>query len=306
MPIVFRAVIFGVELVSEASASSVGLGEWLGREGGVSVKLRVERVDRLGLLVQKLPEIYATVAWEPRIRINSVGEQRYCRYHEDFGEKVEYCPKPASARGGYCREHAHSWKALYELCSQGVDSACEEAARSVSQEDFAVYALDYGGGLKVGLTQLWRLPHRVAEQPHVSAALVAKGPLAEMRSLERVLGKRRAATEGMGVRVVERIRLSSNFLERAGAQEAAARLASLLTELGLEGEYEAITLLPRRLEPRRFASAEPAPIRSLEGRELKLLDYWAGLLAFEDAHSGEMLFARKHDILHAALAAQLG
>jgi hypothetical protein len=284
--------MFGVELVSEASASSVGLGEWLGREGGVSVKLCVERVDRLGLLVQKPPEIYATVVWEPRIRINSVGEQRYCRYHEDFGEKVEYCPKPASARGGYCRE--------------GVDSACEEAARSTSQEDFAVYALDYGGGLKVGLTQLWRLPYRVAEQPHVSAALVAKGPLAEMRSLEKALGKRRAATEGMGVRVVERMRLSSNFLERAGAQEAAARLASLLAELGLEGEYEAITLLPRRLEPRRFASVEPTPIQSLEGRELKLLDYWAGVLAFEDAHSGELLFARKHDILHAALAAQLG
>jgi len=306
MPIVFRAVVFNSELVSEASASSSGLGEWLGRGAGVSVKLHVERVEKLGLLVQRPPEVYATAVWEPRIRINSVGEQRYCRYHEDFDEKVEYCAKTASARGGYCREHARSWKALYELCSQGVDSACEEAARFSSQEDFAVYALDYGGGLKVGLTQLWRLPYRVAEQPHVSAALVAKGPLAEMRGLEKVLGRRRAATEGLGVKVAERMRLSANLLERVSAQGAAARLASLLVELGLEGECEALTLLPRRLEPRRFASAELAPLRSLEGRELKLLDYWSGVLAFEDVRSGELLFARKQEVLHAALAAQLG
>ncbi len=306
MSIVLRAVVFDTELVSKASASSSGLEEWLGKRGGVSVKLRVERVRRLGLLVQNPPETFAKVVWEPRIRINSVSEQRYCRYHEGFGESVEYCIRPASARGGYCREHARSWKALYELCSQGVDSACEEAARSAPQEDFAVYALDYGGGLKVGLTQLWRLPYRVAEQPHVSAALVAKGTLAEMRNLEKALGRKRAATEGMGIRVAERMRVSASLLEHAGAQRAASRLASLLAGLGLEGEYEAITLLPRRLEPRRFASAEPIPLRSLEGRELKLLDYWSGELAFEDTRSGELLFARKQGVLHVALATQLG
>jgi len=304
--VVLRAVLFETEVVGEAAASSGGLGEWLGGGGRVSVKLRVERVSRLGFLVQRPPEPLAAVVWEPRLRVLSASGQRYCRYHEGFGERVEYCAEPATARGGYCREHARSWKALYELCSQGVDAACEEAARAAPPEEFAVYALDFGGGLKVGLTQLWRLPHRVAEQPHVSAALVARGPLAEMRSLERALGKRRAATEGMGVRVSERMRLSANFLERAGAREAAARLASLLAELGLEGEYEAITLLPRTLEPRRFASAEPAPLRSLEGRELELLDYWAGVLAFEDARSGEPLFARKQDLLHVALVAQLG
>ena len=304
--VLLRAVLFETEVVEETAASSGGLGEWLGGGGRVSVKLRVERVSRLGFLVQRPPEPLAAVVWEPRLRVLRASGQRYCRYHEGFGERVEYCVEPATARGSYCREHARSWKALYELCSQGVDAACEEAARAAPPEEFAVYALDFGVGLKVGLTQLWRLPHRVAEQPHVSAALVAKGPLAEMRSLERALGKRRAATEGMGVRVSERVRLSANFLERAGAREAAARLASLLAELGLEGEYEAITLLPRRLEPRRFASAEPAPLRSLEGRELELLDYWAGVLAFEDARSGEPLFARKQDLLHVALVAQLG
>ena len=303
---VLRAVVFEAEVVGEAAAFSSGLAEWLGGGGRVSVKLRAERPSKLGFLMQKLPSALAAVAWEPRFRVPRVVGQRYCRYHEGFGERVEYCVKPASAKGGYCREHARSWKALYELCSQGVDAACEEAAGSAPPEEFAVYALDFGGGLKVGLTQLWRLPHRIAEQPHVSAALVARGPLAEMRRLERALGKRRAATEGMGVRVAERMRLSAERLERAGVQGAAARLASLLAELGLEGDYEAVTLLPRALEPRRFASAEPALLSELEGRELKLLDYWSGVLAFEDARSGELVFACKQDLLHVALVSQLG
>jgi len=304
--VVLRAVVFEAEVVGEAATSSSGLAEWLGGGGRVSVKLRAERVSKLGFLVQEPPNPLAVVAWEPRFRVLRAIGQRYCRHHEGLGERVEYCAKPASAKGGYCREHARSWKALYELCSQGVDAACEEAARAAPPEEFAVYALDFGGGLKVGLTQLWRLLHRVAEQPHVSAALVARGPLTEMRRLERALGRRRAATEGMGVKVAERMRLSAEHLERAGARGAAARLASLLAELGLEGEYEAVTLLPRALEPRRFASAEPAPLSELEGRELKLLDYWSGVLAFEDTRSGELVFARKQDLLHVALAAQLG
>lgn len=298
--LVVRAVVFELEGVGEFRGSS---SEDLFGERRVWVHLRVGRIAKLGLLVQRPPEQLTEAVWEPTIVIEGIGAP-LCRFHEDSSGEPLYCPRGAVTRDGYCEEHARSWRALYERCAQGDERACAEVA-STAGEMFAVYALDYGGPrLKVGLTQLRRFAWRVAEQPHAAAALVATGPLAEMRDLERELGGRRTATEGAGVRMEERLKCAVDALSRFGFEALAARLASLLAELGLRGEFHAVAVLPR-YEPGSYARAHMSGSGSLVGRGLRLADYWAGLLAFESS-SGERLFVGKQKLLHRALAAALG
>ncbi|MEM1908924.1 MAG: hypothetical protein QXT79_06090 [Thermofilaceae archaeon] len=298
MPVA-RAVVFELEGVGEFEGSSSG---GLFGESRVVVRLSVQRLSKLGLLVQQPPSRLATAVWEPAVRLERLGG-RLCRFHEDVEGEPFYCVKPAVTRDGYCREHAESWKALYERCAQGDDEACSRVAGSLA-EKFAVYALDYGGSkLKIGLTQSWRIAWRIAEQPHVAAALLATGSLEEMRCLERELGRRPAATEGAGIRLVERVERAVKALSASRFEVLARRLASLLLELGLEGEFQAVTILPRfGLEI--FAGAEARSIEDLVGAELRLIDYWAGELVLEDRR-GERFLIDKLELLHRVLDAEV-
>lgn len=291
---VFRAVVFELGEVGTAHAESAP--DLLGNVR-VRVHLKAARIGRLGLLVQRLPGSLAEPAWEPAFEIRKLGGSALCRFHEEAAGGEAYCTRLARERGGYCREHAASWRALYERCAQGDDEACARAGGATGEE-FAVYALDYGRGrLKVGLTQLQRLAWRVAEQPHISAALVASGALPRMRGLEKELGRRLGAMEGAGARLSERLYSSAAALEALSTQEAARRLASMLAGLGLEGAFEALAVKPRFLSPREFLG-ERSHVNDLVGRRLKLLDYWAGVLAFEDVGSGERLLLEKWSLLH--------
>ncbi len=296
--LVARAVVFELEEVGEFGAAFSG---GLFGERRVSVRLSVRRIRGLGLLVQRLPQRAAEPLWWPELAVRGLGG-RLCRFHEGGGQWPLYCVSPAATRDGYCRLHARSWRALYERCAQGDEAACEEAAPPEGEE-FAVYALDYGGPrLKVGLTQRWRLEWRVAEQPHTAAALVSTGRLAEMRALERALGRSRAASEGAGVKVEERLERAARALSRADYGALAARLASLLAELGLSGEYEALTVLPGRLSPLDFAGEVSGP-EALLGKRARLVDYWAGRLAVEV--DGLLLLVDKRSLLHTALDAAI-
>jgi hypothetical protein len=303
---VVRAVIadYGNVGVYEAASAS-GLEAFLGSQARTRVRLHVLRVERLGLLVQKPPSNSVEVLWEPQLRFTG-SDGVVCRYHE--GPRGEpwrhwYCSRPAVTRDGYCSVHRNSWKALYERCAQGVDSACIQVSRMVSGERFSVYVLYYGGlKVKVGMTQDWRLLWRIAEQPHVAVARVYTGDLLSARELERRLGKHRLATEGAQVRVQQRLRSSvavlGRLVERGEYAKAAQVLASALSGLGFEGEYEAYTVLPRSLDwlvtARRVDSLE-----RLRGRRLRLLDYWAGIL-YLDAE-GEHVAVGKHVLQHILL-----
>ncbi|KSW12204.1 hypothetical protein CF15_05435 [Pyrodictium occultum] len=207
MPVI-RAVIFEHERLGSyrAEARGAGLDSWLGGGRRVEVVLEVLRITRPGLLVQEPPSRSVEPVWEPLLRIMHIGVT-LCRFHEGpRGEpaKHRYCVNPAETRDGYCRLHRGSWKALYERCAQGIDSACIEAQRLNPGEKYSVYVLDYGGArAKVGLTQSWRLLWRIAEQPHVAAAMVYTGGLLDARETEKKLGRSRLGTEGAGARLGE-------------------------------------------------------------------------------------------------------
>ncbi len=302
-----RAVVADYEELGayEASAAGGGLTAFLGGGSGrVKVHLKVLRLARVALLVQPLPGNSVELVWEPTLAFSSF-DGMLCRYHE--GPRGEpwrhwYCSRMAVTRDGYCSVHRNSWKALYERCAQGIDSACIEASRLVGGEKFSVYVLSYGGSrVKVGLTQDWRLLWRIAEQPHVVAARVFTGGLLESRELERRLGRHRLATEGLHVRVEERLKLAISTLERAlaggkGFEGLARSIAAALASLGLEGEYEAYTILPKSLgwllRVRQTRSLE-----ELKGKRLKVVDYWAGRLLVE-VEGGEKLAVPKHILQH--------
>ncbi len=308
--LVVRAVVFEPREAGEAEAGAQGAGleRWLGGTGAsVSVRLRVLRVSRLGLLVQRPPEQRVSVAWSPVLHLKRVLGATLCRYHEGpEGRPWEhlYCTRLATTRDGYCSLHARSGKALYERCAQGVDAACREADRLLGPREYVVYALDYGAQrLKIGLTQAWRLLWRLAEQPHVSAAVVAtRRSLVEARGLEKSLGRHRGATEGAGARLRERLRLSVSAAERTGAEARARRLAALLAGLGLRGSYEAYSVEPLLGYQWLLSTPGVEDATVLEGRRLRVLDYWGGLVLVEDTGTGERLAVPKHLLLHRVLA----
>ena len=284
---VLRAVVFEAEPLGlfHAEARGSGLDSWLGGGPRVELDLEVSRVARVGLLVQEPPCRSVSVAWGPVIAVEGLGEQ-LCRFHEGpRGEFLghRYCVNMAVTRDGYCVLHRSSWKALYERCAQGYEPACLEAHRLNPDEEFAVYVLDYGGSrVKVGLTQSWRLLWRIAEQPHVAAARVYEGGLLDARETEKRLGRMRLATEGAAARLEERFRLAAGTLTKLqgenGWARAAERLARMLASLGLEGRFRAYAVTPR--EPGwLFSARRVADPVELLGRRLRVVDYWAGVLA---------------------------
>ncbi|WP_153801385.1 hypothetical protein [Hyperthermus butylicus] len=302
---VVRAVIFDYveEGVYTASSRGGGLDAFFGSGGlEASVKLHVLRVKRVGLLVQYQQSPDVEVVWEPLLKVDSVGG-RLCRFHDGpRGDPLRqrYCMRLAVTRSGFCSLHRESWQALYEQCAQGVDSACITAARLLRGEMFRVYVLDYGGPrVKVGLTQSWRLLWRIAEQPHVAAAVVYEAELLDAREAEKRLGRHRLATEGAAARLGHRLSAAVALLERLNGRydRAAARLAQSLSALGLEGSFNAYTVLPRSLEwITRIRVVDD--IGELQGHRLRVLDYWAGMLLVEDLDTSYRLALRKTGIQH--------
>ncbi len=305
-----RAVVFEHEKVASTSATSKsqGLTAWFTGLGQgqplVSVNLTVYKITRIGVLAQRAGSSRVEVVWNPVIYFEKFLDYMFCRYHEGVPGKPwehTYCTRLASTRAGYCRLHSSSVKALYELCAQGYDRACNAIAPL--SEKFTVYALDYGGSkLKIGLTQSWRLMWRVAEQPHVAAAKIYEEGILEARSMEKKLGRQRTATEGPAARLLERLhssaRLASKLLTKA--EEVASRLATMLSSLGLNGSYNAISILPLKLTPRDFISVRQVGLEALEGKKVKIVDYWAGIIVIED-DEGSLYAISKGELLHRAI-----
>ncbi len=287
-------VSYSVLEAVEASVSSL-FGSTI-----VSVRLNVVSIDRVGLLVQDPSSGRLVVYWGPRLVFNSTPGRLYCKYHEGVnGVPLEqrYCLRPAGA-SGYCSLHRRSPQALYEACTRYSLEACIQVDVAWSGEEYCVYALDYGGDkLKIGMTRCWRLIERALEQPHVSIALLESYDSAyKARVREIELSRRATATNGHGVPKSSRLLASLSYYERRGLEEAARRLAEMLSRLGLRGDYEAYTIRP--------VNAKTVGVEELVGVKLELVGYWAGLLVFRTS-GGKRLGLPKNTILHRAIGMSL-
>ncbi|RUM46674.1 MAG: hypothetical protein DSY37_04815 [Hyperthermus sp.] len=310
MPLLtLRSVIFETEKVLETRQHAQPPLLVKDRDSGVEVLLKVLRIRRLGLLVQEAGSPRPYIVWDPLLRLHRIDYARVCRYHTGPPGKPwehTYCTHIAVGREGYCRSHANSAKALYEKCAQGSESACNQAYELLKGEEFSVYVLDYGGSkVKVGLTQEWRLIWRIAEQPHVAAAKVFTGGLREARGLEKKLGRHRIATEGVAVRVKERMLKAAREVERINseANRIAKRLASFIAALGFSGTFEAYTILPMNNRPTEIVKAREVGVGELELELLALSDYWAGRMLLETMKSKVTI--DKNMLLHRLLDAMV-
>lgn len=234
-----------------------------------------------GLIIQ-YPEMPDVFPYTRRILEFAPGPwEQYCRWHsgplweKDDPTRRLYCTVRSES---FCRQHKRSERALYEYCmslsGERALSACK-ALDNIVRVEYALYLTDGGAGrLKVGVTRLFRLRERIAEQPHGVATLIAvfdgayPARKAEMTvSRKGLASERRARRPNRAVSLGEATRVVAS-----GAQ----RIASFL---GVEwdGRLFRVTDPVERLVR---ASRETRP-EALEGRRMRVTGYWGGYLVLE-------------------------
>ncbi len=275
----------------EASAKRTTL---LGSSGEARVRLCVYRVEASLVYEHGWENRLAEPGW--RLRVESVGP-RLCRYHEGPpGDPLrqKWCHAPAT-RGSWCQRHSSSPLALYERCAAGNDmDACRAVDALWRSEEYIVYLVYHGAGLKVGVTRAWRFYTRILEQPHLAAAILAKLPSAlEARRLEKRLARTKGFNEGIGVPRAYRMRAS--LLSTQSLEAIAKRLAEAVTRLGLEGEFQAV-----RLEADCPTQPLLHPRDRLEAGTYEYVCTWGGVIVFK--RGGEYVGFRREAIQHLLLA----
>jgi len=288
---------------SEEIGGAVGLEAYVASSNKETFMLKTYRILFKGLLLQD-PGSGDLILLKPgdRLVIRRATEQR-CRWHpaplnsEDDPLTRKYCLKRASTGLGYCREHANSLRAVYDACfsASGIQSreACLWLDRALGgQLSYAVYIADYGGRrLKVGSTRLFRWVDRIAEQPHLAAALVhVTRSAVDARSTERTIASGREFSE---IPSRNRLRLAMHSLKLEAAKRV-ARAAKMLSARGYMWNKEIV-----RIElPENFQNAVETRPEKLDASRLEIRGYWGGYLLLEDEGSGKHLIALRR-LLHA-------
>ncbi len=266
---------------SETIKGGPGLEAFMKKEEK-SFILETYKVDFKGLLLQDpgSGELILLKRGE-KIMLRDAGEEYFCRWHtgpldsRDDPLTRKYCLRRASGGLGYCSEHLGSLRAVYDTCfgSSGMQSreACIRLDRAVKgRVEYAVYIVDYGGRkLKVGSTRLFRWLDRIAEQPHVTAALIHVSRSAvDARSTEKAVASIKGFAE---IPARNRLMISRHTL----MLESARRIASAAEMLASKG-YSWSRIVVRIKPPEEFEEAVSATLRELEGRTLELQGYWGG------------------------------
>ena len=240
------------------------------------IAIEVYEADPLYLLVQ--PPSGLEVAPIPPGGVVAIAEPphtSYCRWHSGPIERPDnpleriYCNLPAS---DYCRQHKKTPRALYERCvtlrgEKGL-AYCSMLDKSLKAE-YAVYLTDYGGHRpKVGMTRSFRVLDRIAEQPHITATILATLDSAvEARKLETSISSSGLAVESRSRRPPA----------ARGIGESAARLASWAEEIakrfGLDWNGRLL-----RIAPPQDISSYRDTRKPPTSTPLLFKGYWGGYL----------------------------
>lgn len=225
------------------------------------------------------------------LRIAGAPYTSYCRWHNgplsmpDKPWERIYCNVPSDS---YCKQHKRSLRHLYELCStlhgpKGLE-ACKAVDR-IERAEYAVYLTDWGGGKpKVGMTRLFRLYERIAEQAHITATLLAITDSAyKARSLEMLISKSGLAQEQkrQSLRLRRSLGESALILKRW-----AEKIASTA---GVEWDGTLFTVRPASIDPKSFR-----PVRDPSGLEIADINgYWAGYVFATTPEEAKIAFQVK-------------
>ncbi len=234
--------------------------------------------------------------------------EEYCHWHNGpLGERDNplqrtYCLSQATTELGYCSRHKTSIRAIYSKCfsSAGLESlrSCwmldEKLGESI---EYAVYLLAYGHNkYKVGSTRKWRIHDRIAEQPHVAAAILYESRSAvKTRDVEIRAGRLSGLTERPRRRLVDVVStpLAQAVLGLEKTVEKARRV------LGITDMHETRIF---RVEPvngyESIIRVKETGFNELVGKPLVIRDYYAGFLILEEPNTNTRYALKGTQILH--------
>ncbi len=290
-----------------------GLDRFLGLKTGLDNVIEEYKLFFRGIIVQNLgtSELeFVTIG--DKIVFREGGSER-CRWHsgpiEERDNPMErtYCLNKIYTGLGYCREHMDSWRAVYTRCfsSSGLQSlgACRRLDSFYRDRiRYTLYLLDYGGGLKVGVTRSFRLYERVGEQPHVVATALAEYKSAfKARDTERTIGSMKGFTEAPKKRSIYR---AIAFPPRTAFTRLYRVAEKIRAELGGEGELKLFRVIPT-IEPHLFLRATVKDVKEIYNLHLEIIGYWAGYLLASPTTSNEYYLVKANTILHKDLVGVL-
>jgi hypothetical protein len=242
-----------------------------------SFKVSVYEAHLDYLLVQ--PESYSDVfPFRGPLRISQKPWTSYCQWHNGPLEEADdptkrlYCPVPAE---GFCSKHRRSDRAIYTLCLDSRSPEALEACKAVDkkvQGEYVVYMVDFGGDRpKVGTTRRFRLLERIAEQPHVTAAvLMVTDSLYKARRAEMTLSKEGVGVESWRHKWVLGLDLYFSATRLAEFAERASKV------LGEQWSGEILTVTADVPHKPMLAEAE-----LLVGKSFRVIGAWGGYLVLE-------------------------
>lgn len=261
--------------------------EYSGLVGRESWHVLEYRVEPDYLVIQRTDQPDAYKKSNGAIKIAPPPWHSYCRWHDgplwepdDPGQRL-YCVVQSES---YCRQHKRSTRALYEICVSSHSQRSLDACRMIDgmgRTNYVLYLTDAGAGrVKVGVTREFRFLERLSEQAHnIATPLTVVDSLYEARRLEILVSKKNMASQ------VKSRRPKQVYLPKTAAliTSVAERISRLL---GLQWEGRLVRIVSG--VQGLVLKEREARIDDLVNRELRVIGYWGGHLAFEDDDSRTM------------------
>ncbi len=230
------------------------------------------------LIIQR-PSTTDVLKYKGPLRILPHPWTPYCKWHSGpLDSKDEpwnriYCNIKAK---GYCRQHRHSDRYLYDLClglkGERALEACKILDKRIKAE-YVVYMLDSGATKpKVGTTRAFRIYERISEQDHfVATVLAIYDSLYKARETEMKISSLGFASE-------HQRRSKAHRLDKP---RAVARLSETAEKVS--------KFIGQEWNGRLFSIAKPksmpplVSVESIMGEEVVPIDYWGGLLVMRSS-----------------------
>jgi hypothetical protein len=203
----------------------------------------------------------------------------YCRWHSgpldmpDNPLERIYCNIPAE---DYCNQHRRSPRAYYDRCvtlrgEKGL-YYCSVLDRQMRGE-YIVYLTDFGGDKpKVGITRKFRAIERIAEQPHITATILAV--------TDSAVKARRLEMEISASGLAQEIHRKEMFRHRS-IGESASRLSfwaeRIAHKLGLDWEGKLLAVLPPEYASQHVFTRRPEAVKE----RFRVTGFWGGYLYLE-------------------------
>ncbi len=165
--------------------------------------------------------------------------------------------------------------------------------------EYAIYILDYGHGLKVGVTRSWRFLERISEQPHIIATKIyeTKSSL-KAREIELKISRIKEFTERPKKRSLKNV---LSHPPKLSYRKLYSSLNKLQKEnLGIHIDLEDIAfirILPS-IDITYYVKAVETSLDKIKEEVLEVIDYWMGYILLNRINTNEYFIVQSKNLLH--------